>query len=420
VAFLKLNNQSIRNSRGNSTNNSTGFPKAATHIAYFDLKGILTVCLGFFVSKPSFNLNLRKKNTDFIQQKNLRKIALPQKTNFHKVKFTLNRLRIIYEREIKSLNLVFIEKPYLILLLFLGLIPAFIKVGSAALEQKQQLKAKQQNMQIDYVLSDTALVKDINGITSGKANLTKALISYQEALKLNPDSIKINAETAALYLSSGDTKSANKYIEFVQESSNKGSAFYKNCLNGYVGLQQGQYLQAFKAFAKANTLFEKENSTTLFPQEWIEDNLGASLIAMQKNGEAFNLVNSNTIGDCQVNPVIHEACMRRIANWHKTIADIEFKLSKEASSKVERKERIEKAFYHQKRQLVFLGESLKSSFNSINDNEGAFRQQLISQHKALKALLNIEYSKYNQQLHLFKENLDIYDLTKSEKRSKPV
>jgi hypothetical protein len=366
VAFLKLNNQSIRNSRGNSTNNSTGFPKAATHIAYFDLKGILTVCLGFFVSKPSFNLNLRKKNTDFIQQKNLRKIALPQKTNFHKVKFTLNRLRIIYEREIKSLNLVFIEKPYLILLLFLGLIPAFIKVGSAALEQKQQLKAKQQN------------------------------------------------------LSSGDTKSANKYIEFVQESSNKGSAFYKNCLNGYVGLQQGQYLQAFKAFAKANTLFEKENSTTLFPQEWIEDNLGASLIAMQKNGEAFNLVNSNTIGDCQVNPVIHEACMRRIANWHKTIADIEFKLSKEASSKVERKERIEKAFYHQKRQLVFLGESLKSSFNSINDNEGAFRQQLISQHKALKALLNIEYSKYNQQLHLFKENLDIYDLTKSEKRSKPV
>lgn len=295
----------------------------------------------------------------------------------------LSQLLDNYEFKVKT---ELYDRPFrltlLLSILFCGLFPLIFEMSVEVLSNYQ----KQEKFQVQSILEEAnfALIKE---------KPQKALSKYQEALKLDKKNMQTNFEMAAFYISAHNFELAKPHIMVLEKSSNAN--LYIKALNGIIGFQQKNYK---KAEALLLEVYRAD-----FNQDWLIDYLGATLLANEKEEQAFKL--AGWPQDCQINALAHADCMNRLANWHSKIINSEIN---------------EKALFHQKRQLIFIGESLRSLMRGLQEVDGNFRLQLIYKYQVQRKKLNLIYAEYALKQHLAKEKLSLKDLTKGEKNIIPI
>lgn len=289
----------------------------------------------------------------------------------------------IFENKIKK---DLYEKP-----LRLTILLGFLLLGLAPLSCETAIKAfgkyqQKEELQVKSILEEA-------NFALAEEKPQSALIKYQKALKLDKKNPQTNFELAAFYIIQNQPALAKPYIKVLEKSKNTNS--YVQALNGLISFNKANY-------PKAETLLQTAYKKGL-NQDWLIDSLGASLLANKKEKQAFKL--AGWPKDCQINALAHADCMNRLANWH----------SKIIGHKIE-----EQNLFHQKRQLIFLGESLRSLMLGLKEVDGNFRLQLIQKYQTQRKKLTLSYAEYSLKLHLSKQKLSLGDLTKGEKQIQPI
>lgn len=293
------------------------------------------------------------------------------------------------------------EKPkaviYTTSLLAVGLLPVVIQFASDLVVYK----SKQKQEKIQAILEEGQFAQS-------QRKYTNAQINFETALKLAPDHGKANADLAALYLTTGRLSHAEPYLQRLS-SLQKGQNIYWKAIEGLTALQKGDLLGAEKLLSAAYDHGIDE--------VWLTDSLGVALIANHKGQRAFKLAGWPI--DCQCNAGAHASCMEKLSNWHGEVADLQFKQAEKLKGPKADQLRKE-AIHNQKRQIIFLGESMRSLLQAIEEVDGNYRLELIEQFEANKKKLNRAYAVYTLQSHFLSNQISSQDLTPGEKRSFPV
>ena len=277
------------------------------------------------------------------------------------------------------------EKPWritaLILILFAGLLPLCINFkdvnwGNLSKAQKTELAHlwKQGNLQLN------------------QNQPPKALVYLQKAVKLAPKQAKSQFLLASAYLLNNQNEKAQKPWQTLQKENLQNiNSLYLELLQGIAYFKAGKYKAAEPLLAKA--------TDTTFNQPWLVNLQGISLIANDKADQAFRLV--GWPDECQLNSLAHAGCMKRLASWHQKI-----NLSDQKQN-----------LFHQKRGVIFFGESVKSLFKSIKEEvDGGFRLQLLAKYKQERQALNLQYAQYALQKYLYKHQITRNELSEPEKK----
>jgi len=225
----------------------------------------------------------------------------------------------------------------------------------------------------------------------------KAQLSLTKAWKAAPEDLSVNAALANLYLLKSDFDSANIYYSFLQNSY--PDATETNLLTGLWQLQHGEYETAKDTFIKLKK--------TGLEDEALQENLALSLIASNRTIDAAQL--AGWPDDCQVNSVAHAACMKKMADWHAQVASIEEHLNRCLLDQ-------NKALFHRRRQLIFLGESLRTLLRGIEETDGLVRQKLIAKYEEQKRELTALHAEFMRQSYFDKEKITEKELSREEKR----
>ncbi len=211
------------------------------------------------------------------------------------------------------------------------------------------------------------------------------------AKEIDPYNQHLTLEFAILAVNKGDLKQVQKLSQKLQKH-----AIYSNALQGYILFKQGKYLYAETFLNKA---YEDG-----FEETWLINSLGTILTKKANLLKSFQV--AGWPSDCQANALAHSDCMRNVAGWHSKVSEI-----KDLDSKTK--------LFHQKRQIIFLGESLKSLLRAIEEVDGRFRLELINRYQKEKMNLLKAHALYSLSLHL--KQVKITDsLTAGEKRFTPV
>ena len=174
-------------------------------------------------------------------------------------------------------------------------------------------------------------------------------------------------------------------------------------LKGFYFLQKGDY-------TKAENLLDEAKQENINGNKWLSEDLAISALANNKTTKTAFI--AGWPDDCQANFVSHAYCMHQIADWHGKIAQIEKDLKRCLIDS-------NKAQYHQKRQIIFLRESLKTLLKGIDENEGLYKQQLLMKYKTDKQNLDFIIAEYERDLFLDKQKaVSDNELTKEEKSLK--
>lgn len=174
-------------------------------------------------------------------------------------------------------------------------------------------------------------------------------------------------------------------------------------IKGFYFLHKGEYKQA-------EDLLDEAKQESINSNGWLNKALAISALANNKTTKTAYL--AGWPDDCQANFVSHAYCMHQIADWHGEIVKIEKSLKRCLVDS-------NKALYHQKRQIIFLGESLKTLLKGIEENEGLYKEQLLIKYKQDKQNLDFLLAHYERDLFLDKQKaISEQELTKEEKALK--
>jgi hypothetical protein len=283
---------------------------------------------------------------------------------------------------------------YLIAVLSLGLLPLLWQFGWEVQNYLQDSK----KAQVEAILEEAEFAA-----ANGQAG--QALAYFQSALKIAPDDLHTKTELAAHYLLKKQPQVAQKYLEAVQKSK----SHYTLALKGLINYQQQNFKEAQRLLLKAYKAGLQDN--------WLVDALGVSLIAYDKGQKAFKLAGWPL--DCQCNAGSHAACMERLSRWHTKVAEAQYTEADQFTNK-EAKQLREKALSNQKRQIIFMGESMRSLLQAIEETDGKYRLELIDKFEQNKKELSKAYAKYLLRSHLVAQNTASDQLTPGEQRGYPI
>ncbi|MDX1921330.1 MAG: hypothetical protein SFU25_11435 [Candidatus Caenarcaniphilales bacterium] len=252
---------------------------------------------------------------------------------------------------------------------------------------------------------------------SGLSEKTRKEILFK-AFSLNPASEQTNKQMALHFLQIGDLKQAQKNIDFLTFLNPQDVSTI--ALNGALNLRLGNYQQADKQLGEA---YKKG-----YQPEWVLESYAIALIANNKTEMAAQL--AGWPADCQTNSLSHADCMNKIASWHEKIIEIEKQVQKcelprsEGSKNLEKQNTKvdsnvpDKSLYHRKRQIIFLGESLRTFFQAIQETDGVYRLFLIQQYEKEKQKLLLAHSAFMTEAYLNKNNTSAFELTLQERKLK--
>ncbi|MDJ0624953.1 MAG: hypothetical protein QNJ31_01125 [Candidatus Caenarcaniphilales bacterium] len=278
----------------------------------------------------------------------------------------------------------------ILFLILLGVAPLFSQCITRTNTYLESLTSKK----IKTILKDGRRMNEAGKIKG-------ALLQYQKAFFLRPTEFASNLELSLFYLKHNNFSLLQKHIEFLKLLY--PDKIRVQALTAIDNLYQGSYANAEEGLKLVKSLGLND--------DWVIEAYAISLIANKKTQSASKL--AGWPNDCEANSVSHSLCMKRIANWHSEVKEIKNRMQKcPIGSKNE-------LHYHKERELIYLGESLRSLRRAIeSETDGFYKLYLIKDYFYTKDNLKKIHSRFSRDKYLDENNAAHTQLTQKERSFK--